>query len=494
MKKINILSLVVVLGLLFVGNSCTNDWEEMNVDPNNPKEVPATNILANTIRYTGDQFFDDWQGMNNFLSYSGHVTKIQYIDEALYDYRESVVNAAWRDYYITQLDLKKMRDIAVENEKPYTEAVAETFSVFLWQMATDQWKDIPYTEALMAEEEENTPKYDSQESIYYDLITRLENANTLFNTAPNAANPEALGEGDLIFGGDFAKWQKFCNSLHLRVAIRMSEVAPGDAQAEIEKIMGDPGKYPIMESNDDNAFFFWPGGAPYKEPWAENNETRDDHGMAKTLIDHLYDLNDPRLSIYAEPVEGAAREYVGVVEGAEKGSFSTDTISRPGAYYRNNPAGHTPYMRYAEVMFIAAEAAEKGWNVGVSAQDAYEAGVTASMNEHGIMDQTAIDDYLAQANVAYGTDNMLKIRKQKWVALFKQGQELWAEQRRTDFPPIDDAPGSVYTADHDRQPFRYPYPSDEKNLNTSEWEKAATGIVDNFWGQQMWWDTRTGIQ
>lgn len=492
MKRINILSFIVVLGLLFVGNSCTDDWEEMNVDPNNPDKVPATNILANSIRYSGDYFFDDWQGMNNFLSYSGHVTKIQYIDEALYDYRGGVVNTAWTDYYITLSDLQKMKMIAEEEEKVKTQAVAETYSVFLWQMATDQWKAIPYFEALKAEENENTPAYDSQEAIYYDLLARLEAANDMFNAPENPANPENLGEGDILFGGDFSKWQKFCNSLHLRVANRMSEVAPADAKAEIEKILGDPGKYPVMESNDDNAFLYWPGAAPYKEPWAENLETRDDHGMAKTLVDTLRNLNDPRLPIYAKPVEGAATEYVGVVEGAVKGSISTDTISRIGSYYRENPAGFTPYMRYAEVLFIQAEAAQKGWNVGMSAQDAYEDGIEASMNEHGITD---VDDYLTHPSVAWGGDNLTKIRKQKWIAMFKQGQELWAEQRRTDFPPMEDAPGSIYGPEnHNRQPFRYPYPDDEKNLNSEEWSKVSGGIVDDFWGQQMWWDTRTGVE
>ncbi len=501
MNKYKIISLTVIMGL-FLTLSCTEGWEEMNEDPNNPNEVPATNILAHTLRVTGDAFYDDWQGMNNFLSYSGLVSKIQYIDEALYDYRESVVNTAWTDYYTLLQDQEKMKEIALEQGRNKTWAVAETFSVFLTQMLTDQWKDVPYSKALSGEEGEGNYKvsYDAQQSIYMNMITRLENANEEFNKPVNAANPDALGEGDKLYGGDFDLWQKFCNSLRLKIALRISEIDEPTAQTLAETILTNPADNPIFESNADNAFLYWPGTAPYKEPWAENLETRDDHGMAKTLVDTLYDIAspyDPRLPVYAIPVTGASRAYVGVVEGAEKGSFATDTISRIGEHYRNDPDGYTPFMRYSEVMFNVAEAALNGWNTGAyTAQAAYEEGISASFAENGVSADYA--SYLTEPGVAWtGTtaDDRHRIYKQKWIALFKQGQEAWALQRRTDFPPIDVSPGAVesMTSNHNRQPFRYPYPSDEKTLNKENYEAAAQGIEHHFWGQKMWWDTRSDV-
>jgi hypothetical protein len=494
MKKIAIINIIAILGLIFFSTGCTEDWEEMNTDPNNPNEVPATNILAHSLRYFGDAFYDDWNNMNCFTSFAGHVTKIQYVDEARYEHRESTINFMWEDAYNLQIDQKKMSQIAMDQDKPKTNAVAETFSVFLWQMMTDTWKAIPYSEALSGEDGENTPVYDSQESIYGDLISRLEAANNAFNEPVNEANPDILGDGDVMYGGNFAQWQKFCNSIRLKIAMRISEVDPGTAQSLAETILGNPGNNPIMESNGDNAFLYWPGTAPYKEPWAENLETRDDHGMARTLVDTLKNLSDPRLPVYAETNPDG--EYIGLVEGAVKGSFNLDTISRIGFRYRQDPQGFSPFMRYSETMFNVAEAALNGWNTGGwTAQAAYEAGVRGSLEENGV-DEADINAYMAQPRVAWGgteAENREKIYKQKWISLFKQGHEAWAFTRRTDFPAIDAAPGSPYP-DHNRQPFRYPYPTQEKILNETEYSKISSDIVDNYWGQQMWWDTRSGVQ
>ena len=77
---------------------------------------------------------------------------------------------------------------------------------------------------------------------------------------------DALGDGDIMFGGDVELWQKFANSLRLRLAMRISGVSSALAKSTVEEVLGNPSKYPVMESNDDNAFL-WPGASPYEEPW-----------------------------------------------------------------------------------------------------------------------------------------------------------------------------------------------------------------------------------
>ncbi|MBI9035926.1 MAG: SusD/RagB family nutrient-binding outer membrane lipoprotein [Bacteroidales bacterium] len=486
MKRIYF-NIMLVFGALLLTVACTKDWEELNVNPNDPVDVPMTNLLANSIRYSGDQFFDDWQGMNNFLSYSGHITKIAYIDEARYNYRPGVVETAFADYYRIQQDLGKMMDMAKADGKYHSEAVALTFSVYLWQMAVDQWGDIPYSEALRAEGEEEilTPAYDKAEDIYADLFVKIEAANTLFNKPVNEANPDEIGAGDFIYGGDITKWQKFANSIHLRLAIRTQNAA------EAQKVLNDATGHPVFESNDDEAKFKWQGTAPYKEPWAENHEGRDDHGMAKTMIDMLIALDDPRIDVYAIPNE--AGEYVGAPEGAENGAFNVNDISRIGEKYRDDPAGFTYFLRYSEVEFIKAEAAVLGW--GGDAQASYEAGIAASFEETGKTEDD-LAGYMATPAVDWADlsvyDASKKVYLQKWLALFKQGQELWAENRRTDFPVMNAAAGSMFPG-HNRQPFRYPYPDNEFTLNGSSIAPAAAGIVDHFWGKQLFWDKRTGV-
>ncbi len=484
MKKILNLKVLLAFGLIFTFMSCTKDWEEMNTNPNEPTEAPATNILAYSLRYCGDSFFDSWMGMNNFLSYGGQVSKIQYIDEARYQFRESTVNNAWRDMYLTMLDLKKAQELAAAEGNPNLQAAASTFQVYMLQMATDMWKAIPYTEALQGEDGITNPKYDDQQSIYMGMIQQLDEAANLFDPASLTAD---LGEGDILFNGDVVKWQKFCNSLRLRIAIRISDVDAATAGLIFSNIFGNPDKYPVMSSNDDNAFLWWPGAAPYKEPWMENSETRDDHGMCSILIDTLKGLSDPRLPVYAKPNEDSV--YMGVAPGAQPSDIAK--ISRIGARFRDDASGFTPFMRYCEVEFYRAEGAMKGFNVGgISAEDAYIAGITASMEENGIA-QADIDTYLANPNVAWNND-IKQIHFQKWISIFKEGEEVWAECRRTDVPLMGVAVGSPYTS-HNRPPFRYPYPTSEFNLNGANINAVTGGIIDYFWGQQMWWDPRTDV-
>jgi len=154
-------------------------------------------------------------------------------------------------------------------------------------------------------------------------------------------------------------------------------------------------------------------------------------------------------------------------------------------------------MKAASRLFIKAEAYERNLATG-DAQAAYEAGVTASCEEHDVAPGQIIA-YLSDPNVAwddntgdYGYTNLEKIYFQKWISLFKQGHEAWAETRRTDIPQLNAAPGSPYSG-HNRPPFRWPYPTYEYNLNPGVPEQWDGEIVDRFWGDQMWWDTRTGV-
>jgi len=489
MKKIFKIKVVLVLALIFSFLSCTKDWEELNTNPNEPTIVPATNMLAYSIRYYSDNFVDEWMSMNNISTYAGHLTKIQYIDESRYLERESVINDAWRDIYTTLLQLKDAQTLAKEEGNYVLAAAAKTFSAFILQKTTDMWKNVPWTDALSGTEGATNPAYDNQEAIYDALFTMLTEANQEFIDGGGE-----LGEGDLLFGGDVEKWQKFCNSIRLRVAIRISNVNPGKAQQHIEEILGNAATYPIMASNDDNAFMYWPGLLPYMEPWAEDqiDQGRDDHAMCETLINTMKDYNDPRLPIYAHPATSDG-EYRGLPAGPADGSFVMDDISRIGARFRDDPLGFSPLMRYSEVMFIVAEAAKLGWSAGMSAQAAYEAGITASCEENGVA-AGDITTYLADASVAWA-DDINQIYMQKWICLFKQGHEAWAESRRTDVPLMGPAASSIYDG-HNRPPFRFKYPTREFNLNGANISQNTGGLNDHFWGTdngKMWWDTRTGV-
>lgn len=483
--KISTIGLVLVA--LMVVSSCTKDFTKINTDPNNPEEVPATNILAYTIEELAANYYDVWGDMNEPETYAGHLGKIQYIDESRYVYRESIVNTLWEASFRLAHDLKNVIDIAQTNENTNMEAAALTWQALVLSITTNRWRDIPYTDALKGDSGALTPTYDKQEDIYPALLSRLKTAADLFQEGTGE-----LGAGDLLYDGDASKWQKFCNSLRLRLAIHISNVAPDQAKAVIEEVFNNPDKYPILGSNEDNAFMWWPGTDPYYEPWYSDYQGRDDHAVSDVMINTLKDLDDPRLPIYAQtaPDDETKTIYRGVPIGPA-GSVDINHFSRIGVRFREDPEGFTPFMRYAEVLFIEAEAAQRGWNVPLSAEEAYTKAVTASMEENGVS-AADIKAYLSSSSVAYKGD-LEQIYLQKWIALYKDGNEAWVLTRRTDVPLLPAAEGSPYPG-HNRPPFRYPYPTKEATLNGKNLAPFIKNVDDSFWGQQMWWDTREGVK
>lgn len=478
MKKI-ILAIFggALVGLLFLV-SCTKDWEEMNVDPNNPTIVPATNLLGQSIRYFADNYYDAWFSMNNTGTYAGHLGKIQYLDESRYFEREGVINNVWTYLYYTANDLESAKKLALEEENRNLYAAALTFQTFALSIGTDSWRDMPFFDAIKGHKGIVNPTYDTQEVIYPAILDSLKKAGDIFAEG-NLGN---TGNGDFLFNGNVELWQRFANSLRLRLANRIAGVS-NVGVTHLQDVLNNPTDYPIMESNDHNAFLFWPGGAPYKEPWMEDSESRDDHAVGSYLIDYMNSTSDPRLPIYAKPAESDG-VYRGVVPGIGDDNLGgIAQYSRIGARFRDDATGFTPFMRYSEVLFIISEAAHNGHTSFMTAAAAYNAAVTASMDENGV-DGTA---YLS--SVPFSAPNLYM---QKWVSLFKQSHEAWTECRRHDMPVMPAAPGSRFVG-HTRPPFRFAYPTDETNLNGANSAPYVGEVIDRFWGKKMWWDQRTGV-
>jgi hypothetical protein len=362
-------------------------------------------------------------------------------------------------------------------------------------LLTDSWKSVPFSEALKGPELHIQPAFDNQESIYRELIRDLEITSELFSSIPEGVH---LGD-DILLDGDREKWQKWCNSLRLRIAIRISDVDMETSSGIFHQVLGDSEKYPIIRSNLDNIQFKWDGNTGmYHEPFNATDPFSEypyDIAVTSILVDTLMGLGDPRLSVYADPTQSDPSTYKGMFPGTDikEDSMQIEDISFMGSHFRDDPGGYTYFMRYSEIEFIIAEAAYRGLITGYSAQEAYENGIKASMEEFGIAD-SLIQDYLLHPSIAWESGNELdKIRFQKWLSLFKQSQEAWAESRRTDIPQMAPAVGALYP-DHNRPPFRLPYPTDKLTMSSKITEAPEFDkIMDGFWGVQMWWDTRTGV-
>ena len=285
MKKYILKIGVLIFLAVFAFSSCTEKFEEINTDPDRAKDAPATNVLAFVLRYYAATFHDAWADMNEPSTYAGHLTKIQYIDEARYNFRPGVVENNWYYGYILLNNIQEIKKKAIADEADNLLGVAKVLESMIVQTMSDRWRDIPYSDALKLDEGILLLPT-THRRIYPALLTVLDEANDLLATP---AATDQIGEGDVLFGLDLSeeqygikvlRWQKLANSLRLRMAMRISEVAAATARPVVEDILGNPADNPIMESNDDNAMFVWQGTSPYEEPWYTDSKSRDDHSVA----------------------------------------------------------------------------------------------------------------------------------------------------------------------------------------------------------------------
>lgn len=471
-------ALVLALG----AGACDAGLTEINENPNDPETVPADNVFANGISSGVGRAFGANFNMTLTALWAQHMAKIQYIDEDRYDLRDAAVNAHWTAFYSGPLrDFQDVVNSGKDNNRPNVEAQGLVMRSWLFQILTDAWGDIPYSQALQGTGEARiiTPKYDTQEQVYNGILADLKRANDIIT-----GSGQAVADGDLIYHGDVALWKKFSNSLRLRAAMRLSQVNPTLARTEAAAAIAAG----VFTSNADNAMLQFTASAPSQSPLYLNQlgygGQRDDHGVSATMVNTLRTLNDPRLPVYAQPAP-VDKQYRGARNGpTDAEAAQINTISRLGTYFLR-PDWPAPLMTYSEVLFLRAEAAQRGFVAGDAAA-LYNAAVRASLEMYGVS-AANITAYMAQPSVAYA--GLASIAQQKWIALFMNGPEAYAEVRRLNSPALTPASGSVIGP---RIPVRIFYPTNEESYNKANLAEAVArnggqGIPEGLL-TPVWWD------
>lgn len=490
MKNIFKLTTVASLAVSLMLGGCTSNFDEINSDPDALETGAPTNMLGYALRETMTR----QAGFDATEAWAGYIVKIQYMDNYNYLPTNNTYGNKFSNCYRRVVLLDDILALTEENadELKNIRWASRIFKEYLWLLNTDQFGDIPYTDANKVEDGQMKPKYDSQEIIYPAI---LENLKAIADEMAAGLGSDNIGEGDFLFGGNIQRWQKFCNSLRMRAAMRIVNVAPDLAKSTIEEICQNQAAYPLLETSAENAYFYWQGSSPYFEPYYNDFRTRDDYGMSNIFVNHLKSMNDPRISAIMQPA-ATDGEYRGFENGALSAPSNIQAISRMGGMYREDPAGFTPLLKSCENYFIMAEAAMRGWNVGISAQEAYETAVKLSMDDNGV---SAADAETYLANAGKWDNTLERIYMEEWVALFKENCEAWSLYRRTGYPKeirtSGEYPGKFcsFGTAHNDVPFRMPYPDNEYQYNKENVEAATVDVVDNTWGKQMWWDTRTNV-
>ena len=477
MKKIAKYKFILLAGLMALPFTSCDDITELNVDPNNPVEVPASNLLTQAEYSLNNLLWSRGYNAEWTMLLVQHWAQNEYAEESRYTVDGNDFNGEWTTMYSGVLnELKIAAEIISSDEtvaparKANQLAIIDILTVHAYQNLVDGYGDIPFSQALNSVEFP-LPAYDSQQAVYDGLFSMLENAVN----ALDASQP-SFDAGDLIYNGDAGLWKKLGNSLLMRMAMRVVDVDNATASKYLNQAFSG-----AFTSNADNALFVFSDNPDLANPLYRDNVigNRDDFAVTDVLVDNLTAMGDPRLEMFANPT--LTGEIIGMPYGLTDGeAFSLkSTTSRPSDLVR---AAQAPavIMDYAEVQFILAEAYQRGILNGDAAA-AYAEGVKASMNYWGITDDAAIQAY-TEAN-AYDSANWKEsLGWQKWIAFYMNGPQAWAEWRRLDFPQL-----AVPTAaTNDVIPVRLPYPIDEQTRNNGS--LSAVTSVPNDLNTKLFWD------
>lgn len=509
---------VAAISLAMMCSSCID--EKDNINPNGVTEemMKADNLKTGAfIRQMeqrvvlvalGGKLSSDYQISRNlchdlFAGYAGSTlgnlqTHQQYI------WVDGWINSVFNEAYTgIMMPWREVTKLAAENGRDEVIALANVIKVAGMAPITDTFGPIPYVNYGTSQD------YDSQEAVYKKFFEELGDAITTLTALQLSGATEILPEYDQVFGGNLDNWIRFANTLRLRLALRVVYADAALAKAEAEKSLNSSAGFietsahrVVLRTDIEN----------YENPLYiidyEFNE--GDTRVGASIASIMSQLGDPRCAKYFKTnVDG---EYVGVPLGIN-GNLS-DYQTKCSHF--NVDKYNTPvmWMPAAESYFLRAEAALR-WGIG-DAKALYEQGVTVACQEVGAdassyltSDNTlsTYKDEISGYSYSFQTKGLTpawddsadfegkleRIATQKWIALFPNGAEGWAEQRRTGYPDLIDTKtnGSNNIVDSNLGPRRLPFCLQERQNNTAGVAKGVQllGGADNA-GTRVWWDKK----
>ena len=549
-KTLPLCAMAVALGF----TACTGDFENINTDPNG---IPTENVpLESRFSQPITSVYLNYQNRNweyqlqqnlNADLYSGYLANPTPFggnnNNSTY-----AMNEGWNETSFKAGELYVMKPISLilqSTEEPDYIAIAKIIRVEGMHRVVDTYGPIPYSKAMQGG---SGVPYDDVKTLYETFIQELgESVDQLTAFVDGGkANSERLQSFDIVCGADHVQWIRFANTLRLRLAMRISVVAPDLAKKTAEAAVNH--KYGVLEAGNNDVEV---ASATLQNPLNEINYAYGDIRVGASMMSLLQGYNDPRLPKYAKPVgwfkekgesvdikdkagkpTGNIGKYIGIRQGIiipNKADYQMySTINMPTSKMAdlngegNQITNALPWMKVAESYFLRAEGALRGWNMRGTAKDFYEKGIKVSFDEYNISnseylayinDETSVaadhvDPFNAENNIkgmdkctikwneaASKEDKLHKIINQKWLAMYPEGQEAWSEFRRTGYPklfPVANNFSATVGGGIEQGEFvkRLRFPRNERNTNAAEVENAKKLLngPDNE-GTRLWWDT-----
>lgn len=443
--------------------------EDLNENPNAPTIDRASPdlVVPKIIYEVGNHITADlaW-GTGNVLAQLVSTNNFTGTDR----YQLGTYTGTWNAMYRNARDAQ---NVIIQGERlnnPNYQAIGLVLKSYCLQFLTEMYGDIPFDEALNGKQsEEFTPTYTPQIEIYRSLLNDYAEAVSLFN-------PTVPISGDVMFNGDIERWVEFTNGLRVRTMMRLekrwSELGLG--ADDLRNLVTNENH---MDELSDSALLpYLPVGANRWPRHTGRVGSFDEKRMSVTIETVLKATNDPRLAVLFRPVDNPdSNEFIGVPNGLSEdaaSNFNGGALnqSRLGTRFREEAAAvDMVFIHYPELLFLLAEAAEKGY-IGGDAEEFYLAGVRNALSYYGL---EATEEFLEGEGVAYVGDTQNKlalIARQKWLSLFMVGLEAWFDYRRTGLPVLTPGPDAVLN----QLPVRIQYPDNEQVLNTENYRAAVT--------------------
>ena len=536
-------SIAVTAVLLTIGtSSCTDHFDDLNT-PRAALTVDQMDASMIGFAFAQAQHFGmrSWYQGNNLFAgeYSQfHATIHPNFASSNFNGPGSWSNLLMEGFYsntsygaaANQLDLV-LKSTAERNLKPEN-ALAKIWKVALYHRQTDYWGPIIYSEFGNGK---TSVAFDAQKDIYYDFFKILDEAATDLRAANKAVKLFSIGGNshDLVYDGDVLKNLKFLNSLRLRLAVRISYIEPAKAKLEAEKAAAAPEGFIV--NNADNAL------SKVKVDGTNVNKLStityiSEFVLSSTVASLMNGYDDPRIPVYTQPCCGRLTPSTAVFGGlvgfrngypaAQRGTNLDLQYSYVGKKWLpiNNGGTNEPdhIMEAAEVFFLRAEGALRGWNMGGTAKSFYEEGIKASLKFRTTASDAVINAYVASTKkpskpldrfgnpdarnsppvtdipVLYETGGSFErqleqIITQKWLALFPMNDtEAWAERRRTGYPrgyAVIQSDNTALTRTQLARSLIYPPNSYSTNRAATEAALTLLGGPDSY-ATRVWWDAK----
>ncbi|EAZ80011.1 SusD/RagB family nutrient-binding outer membrane lipoprotein [Algoriphagus machipongonensis] len=525
---------ILISGLLLVTAGCDGDFADINTNPNSAgSNVFDPNLILPTVSYNYGNMMTGYTGAILFQSMWVQVMASTSTGGANYysnadkyvasGSTNSYIQSVWNDGFSAASRVNQMQALAEEKGFTNLAAVGEIWKVLTLSFVSDVYGDIPYSEALMAEEGITQPKYDTQSEAYMMMLSDLE---TALSSISESADPI---RNDVLYGGDLSKWKKLGYSIMLRMAMRLVDVDPSTAQSYVQKavaggVFASPADEAVLVSDQNNGYANSSANAlnvtddVYEVRWSDK------------LINFLKSSDDPRLSVVAEvPPAGLAANKDGSVvgnndpavqiglpngydlKGGDKdisnapnfpgGTGSGDNLapigaySRPTAIYRDRDAP-VFILTYAEVQLLLADAAVRGYGVPGSASAYYAAGVEGALMSIGKFGGESVSSSAASAFAAANPldtsseESSLKmINEQIWATtgVFANFVESWNNWKRSGYPELTPVNYSGNFSGG-QIPTRQLYPASESTTNPEGLSNAISNMGGDNWTTKVWWD------